>query len=118
MKGHFIISLDYEIHWGVFDKKSVQDYHENLSSVNFVIDRLLELSNRYDVKLTFSTVGLLFAENKEDLILHSPKQKPPTAIENLILTISFRILVIAKEMILFIMRFQVFKKLKILKTMN
>ena len=76
MKGHFVISLDYEIHWGVFDKKSVQDYHENLSSVNFVIDRLLELSNRYDVKLTFSTVGLLFAENKEDLILHSPKQKP------------------------------------------
>ena len=70
MKGHFVISLDYEIHWGVFDKKSVQDYHENLSSVNFVIDRLLELSNRYDVKLTFSTVGLLFAENKEDLILH------------------------------------------------
>ena len=76
MKGHFVISLDYEIHWGVFDKKSVQDYHENLSSVNFVIDRLLELSNRYDVKLTFSTVGLLFAENKEDLILHSPRQKP------------------------------------------
>jgi hypothetical protein len=76
VKGHFVISLDYEIHWGVFDKKSVQDYHENLSSVNFVIDRLLELSNRYDVKLTFSTVGLLFAENKEDLILHSPRQKP------------------------------------------
>jgi len=68
------MSLDYEIHWGVFDKKSIKDYYENISNVSFVIDRLLELSNRYDVKLTFSTVSLLFVKNKEDLILHSLKQ--------------------------------------------
>ena len=74
MKGYFVMSLDYEIHWGVFDKKSIKDYYENISNVSFVIDRLLELSNRYDVKLTFSTVSLLFVKNKEDLILHSLKQ--------------------------------------------
>lgn len=76
MNGHFVISLDYEIHWGVFDKKTVEDYKENLSNVGKVIDRLLALSDQYGVKLTFSTVGLLFAENKEDLISHFPEQKP------------------------------------------
>jgi peptidoglycan/xylan/chitin deacetylase (PgdA/CDA1 family) len=76
MRGHFVISLDYEIHWGVFDNKSVDDYRENLENVNKVIDRLLEMSDQYGIKLTFSTVGLLFATDKRDLLNHSPKNKP------------------------------------------
>lgn len=76
MNGHFIISLDYEIHWGVFDKKTVDDYRENLISVTKVIDKLLELSDMYGVKLTFSTVGFLFAENKKNLFEFLPENKP------------------------------------------
>lgn len=76
MNGHFVISLDYEIHWGVFDKKSVDDYRENLKNVGLVIDRLLELSKKYDVKITFATVGFLFAKDKEELLAYSPEKKP------------------------------------------
>jgi hypothetical protein len=76
VNGHFIISLDYEIHWGVFDKKTVDDYRENLISVTKVIDKLLELSDMYGVKLTFSTVGFLFAENKKNLFEFLPENKP------------------------------------------
>ncbi|WP_298899288.1 polysaccharide deacetylase family protein [uncultured Psychroserpens sp.] len=76
MNGHFVISLDYEIHWGVFDKKSVDEYRENLANVGKVIDRLLEMSDAYGVKITFSTVGFLFAKDKNDLLNHLPKHKP------------------------------------------
>jgi hypothetical protein len=83
MGGHFVISLDYEIHWGVFDKKSVNDYRENLENVNKVIDRLLKTSDHYGIKLTFSTVGLLFAKDKSDVINQSPKNKPTYLLEAL-----------------------------------
>lgn len=76
MNGHFVISLDYEIHWGVFDKRSVEDYKQNLQNVGLVIDRLLELSKKYNVKLTFATVGFLFAKDKDELKAFSPKNKP------------------------------------------
>ena len=74
--GHFVISLDYELHWGFFDHKSVDNYIENLQNVNRVIDRLLKLSDAYNIKLTFSTVGFLFAKNKAELIKYSPIDKP------------------------------------------
>ncbi|TXE20236.1 polysaccharide deacetylase family protein [Psychroserpens burtonensis] len=82
MNGHFIISLDYEIHWGVFDKKTVDDYRENLINVSKVVDRLIELSDTYNIRLTFSTVGFLFAKDKDDLFRYIPKNKPTYKIEN------------------------------------
>lgn len=76
MNGHFVLSLDFEKHWGVFDKRSVESYKDNLLKVKSIITRLLELSDQYDVKLTIATVGFLFAKNKEELIKFSPQNKP------------------------------------------
>lgn len=76
MNGHFVITLDYEIHWGVFDKKTVDQYRQNLENVGLVLERMLELSKKYKVKITFATVGFLFAKDKEELIKYTPKNKP------------------------------------------
>lgn len=76
MTGHFVISLDYELHWGIFDHSSVDDYRENLTNVNLVINKLIALSDSYKIRLTFATVGFLFAKNKAELLTHSPKNKP------------------------------------------
>ncbi|MEZ4802642.1 MAG: polysaccharide deacetylase family protein [Gelidibacter sp.] len=76
MSGHFVVSLDFELHWGVFDQRTVESYKENLSNVPVVIHRLLEMADKYDVKLTFATVGFLFAKDKQDLLNHLPEQKP------------------------------------------
>lgn len=76
MNGHFVTSLDFELHWGMCDHKSVEDYQENLKNVGAVIDRLLSLADTYNVKLTFATVGFLFAENKSELLTFTPKKKP------------------------------------------
>ncbi|TJY33437.1 polysaccharide deacetylase family protein [Pontimicrobium aquaticum] len=74
--GHFVISLDYELHWGVFDKCSVASYEKNLKNTREVIEKLLALSDKYNIKLTFATVGFLFAKDKNDLVTHAPKDKP------------------------------------------
>lgn len=74
--GYFVISLDFELHWGIFDKRCVAEYKENLENVKLVIPKLLELAEKHDIKLTFATVGLLFAKNKAELLNNNPKLLP------------------------------------------
>ena len=74
--GNFVISLDFELHWGIFDHTAISDYKINLDNVGLVIKRLLALSDKYNVNITFSTVGFLFASNKEELIKFKPDLTP------------------------------------------
>lgn len=74
--GLFIISLDFELHWGVFDALKLEDYKNNLLKVPEVVERLLELAKKYDINLTFATVGLLFNQNKTELLNSLPNAKP------------------------------------------
>ncbi|GGG48502.1 polysaccharide deacetylase family protein [Bizionia arctica] len=74
--GYFVISLDFELHWGVFDKRSVAEYKENLENVKLVIPRLLDLADTYNINLTFATVGFLFNKNKQELLNNNPKLLP------------------------------------------
>ena len=83
MNGKFIISLDFELHWGVFDALTLEQYQNNLTNVRSVIDRLITLSDTYGVKLTFATVGLLFAENMADIKKHVPQSIPDYLDKNL-----------------------------------
>ncbi len=74
--GKFVISLDFELMWGVRDKKSKTNYGDNILGVHNVIPKLLEVFRKYDIKATFSTVGLLFFETKQELLDGIPKLKP------------------------------------------
>lgn len=75
-KGLFIISLDFELLWGVRDKKTIESYGENIRGVRQVIPALLELFDRYGIHATFATVGFLFARNKEELLSFLPPVLP------------------------------------------
>ncbi|AEH00887.1 polysaccharide deacetylase family protein [Lacinutrix sp. 5H-3-7-4] len=83
MNGNFIVSLDYELMWGVRDKKTISNYGENINNVSEIIHELLILFNKYNINATFSTVGFLFAKNKEELINYIPKQLPKYKNDNL-----------------------------------
>ncbi|MBR3960002.1 MAG: polysaccharide deacetylase family protein [Bacteroidales bacterium] len=77
MKGSLIISLDFELLWGVIEKPYVRAYAEsNVRNVPEVVDRMLCLFEKYGVKATFSTVGLLMCRDKEEAIQYSPTKKP------------------------------------------
>jgi len=75
-KGKFVISLDFEIYWGVHDVVSLKSYKDNLLGVRKVIPGLLALFNQYQINATFATVGLLFFNDKEELLNGLPARKP------------------------------------------
>lgn len=78
MSGTFIISLDFELAWGVRDreKKAFEAYQRNLLGVWRTIPALLDIFDEYDIKATFATVGFLFAKNREDLLSSLPSVLP------------------------------------------
>ncbi|HYK77286.1 MAG TPA: polysaccharide deacetylase family protein [Daejeonella sp.] len=81
--GKFIISLDFELIWGVRDKKSIEQYGKNIRGVHQVIPRLLKSFRNHQVKATFATVGFLFFENKQQLLNHLPSPLPNYIDKNL-----------------------------------
>ncbi|HWP46788.1 MAG TPA: polysaccharide deacetylase family protein [Candidatus Limnocylindrales bacterium] len=74
--GIFVISLDFELYWGVRDRKTLESYKENLLGVRSVIPRLLELFEEYSIHATWATVGFLFFENRDELLRGLPVKKP------------------------------------------
>jgi peptidoglycan/xylan/chitin deacetylase (PgdA/CDA1 family) len=76
MKGKFVISLDYELMWGVRDKKTIQSYGNNIANVSEVIDKLLECFENFEISATFATVGFLLFNSKKELLNNLPSIKP------------------------------------------
>lgn len=75
-KGTFVISLDYELFWGVWDVTTIEKYGNHILGVQQVIPALLDLFKTYNIKTTFATVGILFAKDKAELTSFIPTIKP------------------------------------------
>lgn len=82
-KGLFVISLDFELFWGIRDKYGFDTYGQNVLGVWEVIPKMLELFNRYEIHATFATVGAMFSKDLEDLKNHIPEIKPSYTDKNL-----------------------------------
>ena len=74
--GHFIISLDFELFWGIHDENYSASELASLKETTKVIPQLIELFKKYDIHVSFSTVGFLFANQRETLEQYSPKHTP------------------------------------------
>lgn len=74
--GIFIISLDFELYWGVRDKRSLSNYGEHLQQTRTVVTNLLELFREHKIHATWSTVGFLFYPSREDLNKAAPSLRP------------------------------------------
>jgi peptidoglycan/xylan/chitin deacetylase (PgdA/CDA1 family) len=77
LPGALVISLDFELHWGV----RVQRYPDGLYRINLLgartaIPRLLDLFDRYGVGATWATVGFLFANSRRELATFFPVFRP------------------------------------------
>ncbi|PPK87973.1 polysaccharide deacetylase [Neolewinella xylanilytica] len=76
-RGGFIISLDFELHWGVFDHTSLNDKSRAyFRTTRDLIPPTLQLFNEYGIAATWATVGMLFARNKEELQELLPEHRP------------------------------------------
>ena len=74
--GHFIISLDFELHWGGVEKWDIQKKTNYFLESRKSIPEVLNLFENNNIQATWATVGLLFGKNKKQLEKISPKLKP------------------------------------------
>jgi hypothetical protein len=74
--GTFVISLDFELMWGVRDKRTIADYGPNILGVREVVPALLDVFAERDIACTWATVGFLFFATDESMRAALPARKP------------------------------------------
>ncbi len=80
VRGALVISLDFELAWGVRDTLGVDGpYKQNLLGAREAVPRMLDLFARFDIAATWATVGFLFAESRDELLAYAPKLRPSYA---------------------------------------
>lgn len=77
-RGIFTISLDFELHWGVSDTKTVDDYRKNLDNTRAGIYGMLEIFQHFEIHATWATVGFLFCKDKVAILSEIDKLQKPT----------------------------------------
>ena len=77
LPGALVISLDFELAWGVFDSvDSDGSYRDHLLGAREAIPRMLDLFTEHDIAVTWATVGLLFAESRDEAEAFYPVERP------------------------------------------
>ena len=74
--GRFVISLDFELYWGVLDAHWADRYDQAILGAHKAIPSMLELFQRYDIQATWAAVGLLFLDNANNIDAHLPDIRP------------------------------------------
>ncbi|MBF6652511.1 polysaccharide deacetylase [Flavobacterium columnare] len=74
--GKFVISLDFELHWGAAERWDMKLKKEYFDTTRRSIPFVLSLFEKYNIHATWATVGFLFAKNKKQLLDFCPKERP------------------------------------------
>lgn len=78
-KGYLIISLDFELLWGVFDLEVYRKNNTYFANTRKVIPKILERFEQYEVHATWAVVGMLFNNGWEEWKTNRPKLIPTYA---------------------------------------
>ena len=78
-KAALLVSLDFEMFWGVRDLYTLEARKDNLMQVRSAVSRILELFERYEVHATWATVGLLFTRSRKEMMAAIPEIRPSYA---------------------------------------
>ena len=76
MTGSFVVSLDFELLWGVRDHSNREKYGKNILGARNAVPRILELFVVQNIRATWATVGFLFCEHKDELLACIPDEQP------------------------------------------
>lgn len=71
-----VISLDFELFWGVTDTKSIDNYGANVEGVWQAIPAMLKIFKQYEVHVTWATVGMLMCKDYQHWCDLQPTHMP------------------------------------------
>lgn len=71
-----IVSLDFELFWGMQDGWELSEYEANVLGGREAIPQMLELFQKHGIHTTWATVGFQFARSEEELRTFFPAEKP------------------------------------------
>lgn len=72
--GYFVISIDFELFWGMFDKATIDTYGNRITGERTAIPRMLDVFRTYGIHATWATVGILMAHDKKELLSLLPPE--------------------------------------------
>jgi hypothetical protein len=68
-----IVSLDFELFWGMQDGHTLESYQDHVLGGREAIPKLLSLFEKHGIHATWATVGFMFAESYEELKRYFPE---------------------------------------------
>lgn len=75
--GALVISLDFELHWGVRDHVGRDDaLYRRLDQARRAVEGMISVFTDRHIRATWATVGFLFASNRGELEAHVPREQP------------------------------------------
>lgn len=78
-QAQLIVSLDFELYWGVCSSKDFNLYQDNILGGRRAIPLLLDLFRKHGIHATWATVGFMFADSFDELQQYFPmKDKLPS----------------------------------------
>ncbi|MBQ7922615.1 MAG: polysaccharide deacetylase family protein [Clostridia bacterium] len=77
-----ILSLDFELLWGMRDAHNTADYGTNVLGGRAAIPTMLNLFQYHDIHATWAAVGFMFAETTDQLRAYFPDESALPAYEN------------------------------------
>lgn len=94
MKGTFVVSLDFELHWGGFEKWPLEGDRRELDNneaprnqyflnTRNVIPKMLALFRAYEIHVTWAAVGMLLHDSKQGLLANAPSLRPTYGVPEL-----------------------------------
>lgn len=76
MSGKFVISIDFELIWGMLDQSNREEYKKNIDGGRKAVPLILKLFEQYNIHATWAVVGIMAAENRDELNKYLPSLKP------------------------------------------
>lgn len=67
MRSVLIVSLDFELFWGMQDCRTLESYKRNILGGRKAIPQLLKIFEKYGIHATWATVGMMFADGNADV---------------------------------------------------
>jgi peptidoglycan/xylan/chitin deacetylase (PgdA/CDA1 family) len=75
--GALVISLDFELHWGVRDHVTRDDaLYARLPDARGAVADMLKVFVARHIRATWATVGFLFASTRDEVDAHTPRERP------------------------------------------